>query len=167
MVFSYYNRLSFEQKKVYRRSDEISSVIIPGAEEARPVVAALAEALASEDRPAMEKLFQRLAVAVVKALRVPPIRVRVLAVRPSNSLGELHGLYEPSQGRASAVISLWMRTARQKRVVAFKTFFRTFLHEFCHHLDYELFGLDESFHTEGFYQRESSMFHQLVSGDAK
>jgi hypothetical protein len=167
MVFSYYNRLSFEQKKVYRRSDEISSVIIPGVEEVRPVVAALAEALASEDRPAMEKLFQRLAVAVVKALRVPPIRVRVLAVRPSNSLGELHGLYEPSQGRASAVISLWMRTARQKRVVAFKTFFRTFLHEFCHHLDYELFGLDESFHTEGFYQRESSMFHQLVSVDAK
>lgn len=167
MVFSYYNRLSVEQKKVYRRSDEISSVLIPGGEDVRPLAAAVADALTSEDRPAMEKFLQKISREIGRALAVPPVRVRVLAVRPSNSRGELHGLYEPSQGRASAVISLWMRTARQKRVVAFKTFFRTFLHEFCHHLDYELFGLDESFHTEGFYQRESSMFHQLVAGDAR
>ncbi len=55
-----------------------------------------------------------------------------------------------------------MRTARQGRVVAFRTFLRTFLHEFCHHLDYHLFSLTDSFHTEGFYKRESSLFHQLM-----
>jgi hypothetical protein len=55
-----------------------------------------------------------------------------------------------------------MRTAKHRRVVAFRTFLRTLLHELCHHLDYELFGLDESFHTQGFYKRESSLFHQLV-----
>lgn len=167
MVFPYYNRLSSEQRKVYRRSDEISSVIIPGGEVVRPLVAAVAGALSAEDRPALEQFLQKVAREIARALAVPPVRVRVLAVRPSSSRGELHGLYEPSQGRASAVISLWMRTARQKRVVAFRTFFRTFLHEFCHHLDYELFGLAESFHTEGFYQRESSVFHQLIPGNAK
>ena len=31
--------------------------------------------------------------------RVPPIRVRVLARRPSSDYGELHGLYEPEEGR--------------------------------------------------------------------
>ncbi|MFQ5883375.1 MAG: hypothetical protein ACE5I9_13060 [Candidatus Methylomirabilales bacterium] len=34
--------------------------------------------------------------------------------------------------------------------------------EVCHHLGHELLGLEESFHTEGFYRRESSLFHQLV-----
>jgi hypothetical protein len=55
-----------------------------------------------------------------------------------------------------------MRTARNKRVVAFKSFVRTLLHELCHHLDYEHFHLPETFHTEGFYSRESSLFHQLL-----
>jgi hypothetical protein len=60
------------------------------------------------------------------------------------------------------VITVWMRTAAKKHVVAFKTFLRTVLHEICHHLDYELYGLEESFHTEGFFKRESSLFHQTV-----
>jgi len=59
-------------------------------------------------------------------------------------------------------ITLWMRTAQKKQVVAFRTFLRTFLHEVGHHLDYELLKLPETFHTEGFYKRESSLFRQLV-----
>ena len=31
-----------------------------------------------------------------------------------------------------------------------------------HHLDYELLELDDSYHTQGFYKRESSLFGQLV-----
>jgi hypothetical protein len=92
------------------------------------------------------------------------MRIKVLAVRPSASWGELHGLYEPAHGRTSAIITLWMRTAKHRRVVAFKSFLRTLLHELCHHLDYELYKLSDSFHTEGFYKRESSLFHQLVTG---
>jgi hypothetical protein len=64
------------------------------------------------------------------------------------------------------VITVWMRTAAKKRVVAFKTFLRTVLHEMCHHLDYELYGLEESFHTEGFFKRESSLFHQITGREA-
>src|SRR5438874_5763185 len=56
-----------------------------------------------------------------------------------------------------------MRTAKQKRVVAFRTYLRTLLHEVGHHLDYTVLGLEESYHTEGFYKRESSLFHQLVT----
>ena len=57
-----------------------------------------------------------------------------------------------------------MRTAYHKRVVAFRTFLRTLLHEVCHHLDYELLKLEDSFHTEGFFKRESSLFKQLLAG---
>jgi hypothetical protein len=42
---------------------------------------------------------------------------------------------------------------------------RTLLHEICHHLDYEFYNFPETFHTEGFYNRESSLFHQLVPND--
>jgi hypothetical protein len=59
-----------------------------------------------------------------------------------------------------------MRTARYKRVVAFRTFLRTLLHEIGHHLDYHCLKLSDSFHTEGFFRRESSLFRQLVPEDA-
>jgi len=58
-----------------------------------------------------------------------------------------------------------MRTAQRRQVVAFRTFLRTFLHEVCHHLDYELFGLRESYHTQGFFKRESSLYRQLVDAE--
>ena len=47
-------------------------------------------------------------------------------------------------------------------MVAFKTFLRTLLHEVCHHLDYMHLRLQDSFHTQSFFQRESSLFYQLV-----
>jgi hypothetical protein len=46
--------------------------------------------------------------------------------------------------------------------VAFRTFLRTLLHELCHHLDYELYRFPETFHTEGFYKRESNLLAQLA-----
>ena len=96
-------------------------------------------------------------------LGVVPVEMEVLAVRPSAGWGELHGLYTPA-GRAPARIQLWMRTARHKRVVAFKAFLRTLLHEVGHHLDYHHLKLADSFHTEGFFKRESSLVNQLLAG---
>jgi len=55
-----------------------------------------------------------------------------------------------------------MRPARGCQVVRFRTFLRTLLHELCHHLDYDLLALPDSFRTEGFYRRESSLLRQLV-----
>ena len=48
------------------------------------------------------------------------------------------------------------------QVVKFRTFLRTLVHEVCHHLDYEHFNLAESFHTEGFYARESALMRELL-----
>ena len=100
--------------------------------------------------------------AVTRGYHVPPVRVRVLARRPADDYGELHGLYEPEDEGVAARITVWMRTAQKKQVVAFKTFLRTLIHELCHHLDYELFALEETFHTEGFYKRESSLSGALL-----
>src|SRR5687768_15226100 len=98
---------------------------------------------------------------MTKILGVEPVDVGVLAVRPTLRSAELHGLYTRDDDRRPR-IRVWMRTVRYKRVVAFRTFLRTLLHEVCHHLDYTLLGLPDSFHTEGFFKRESSLFYQLV-----
>src|SRR4029077_9661027 len=95
--------------------------------------------------------------------RVPGVRVRILARRPADGYGELHGLYEPEDGRTPPRVTAWMRTAQKQQVVAFKTFLRTVIHELCHHLDYELFALEETFHTEGFYKRESTLAAALLT----
>jgi hypothetical protein len=162
MVFSYYKKLSAAGKRTYRTSDEIQAVPLHDTEALRPLMRRLASALEQENREQTEEICKTLTSGMSNRLGVPPLRVKVLAVRPSAEWGELHGLYELAEGRASAVISLWMRTAKHKRVVAFRSFLRTLLHEFCHHLDYHLYHLPDSFHTEGFYKRESSLFHQLV-----
>lgn len=161
MPFAFYARLSARDQSIYRRSDAVGAVELPDAARLQPVVARLGEALAQEDRLAVEQAAARLSDALTQALGVPPVALAVLAVRPSSSWGELHGLYTREPGRR-ARIQLWMRTVRHKRVVAFRTFLRTLLHEVGHHLDYELLGLPESFHTEGFFRRESSLFRQLV-----
>jgi len=162
MVFSYYKKLSTTQKRIYCKSDEIHAVPLPDGETLRPLIVRLTFALELEDREQTEEICRTLAAGMAVRLGVPPLRVKVLAVRPSAKWGELHGLYELVEGKASAVITLWMRTAKHRRVVAFRAFLRTFLHEFCHHLDYHLYRLPDSFHTEGFYKRESSLFHQLL-----
>jgi len=108
---------------------------------------------------------QRIADGICTALRVPTVRVRVELRRPPLRGGELQGLYAPANGRGRDVITVWMLTLKRGQVVAFRTFLRTLLHELCHHLDYTLLQLRDSLHTQGFYQRESSLFHALEAGD--
>jgi hypothetical protein len=161
--YSYYAKLKPRQKAIYRRSDEIAKLTLKNRVALSPLVERLGGALASEQRAAIERASQLLADAITTGFEVPRVRVKVLSTRPSTSASELHGLYESGDRRTAAMIRVWMRTAYHKRVVAFRTFLRTLLHELCHHLDYELLALEDSFHTEGFFKRESSLFKQLVS----
>jgi uncharacterized damage-inducible protein DinB len=164
MPFAYFERLNRRQQAIYLRSDAIPGMPLPDPGRLRPLVAELQAALESGDRRLTESATQLLATALGRALGVPPLSVSVLAARPHARWGELHGLYETARRRGEPPrITLWMRTARQKRVVAFRTFLRTLLHEVGHHLDYTRLRLGDSFHTQGFYQRESHLFHQLVT----
>jgi hypothetical protein len=166
MRFAYYDRLSPARKRIYRKSDAIDFIGLPPGLATGRLVAQIRAALSSDDRPGVQLACQRLVDALAGGYKVPPVRVRVLAQRPSGDYGELHGLYEPEEGRAKARITVWMRTAQRRQVVAFKTFVRTLVHELCHHLDYELFALEETFHTEGFYKRESGLSNALLATEA-
>lgn len=163
MPFAYYERLSAHDRAIYRRSDAAAPVALPRPEELRPLVEELRQALQGEARRDVEAATARLAAGLALQLGLPPVGLEVLAVRPAAGWGELHGLYTRDE-RGSPRIQLWMRTVRHRRVVAFRTFLRTLLHEIGHHVDYERLHLEDSFHTEGFFKRESSLFRQLVPG---
>jgi hypothetical protein len=159
--FSYYDNLSSEQRRVYDASDAVRALRLPQpARFARPVEAIRA-ALGRGDRLEVQETTQTLVDALTDALEATPIEVHVWLTRPSSVEGELHGLYTLEPGRPPR-IEVWMRTARYGRVVAFRTYLRTVIHEVCHHLDFTRLGLHWSFHTRGFFQRESSLVKQLA-----
>ena len=167
MPFAYFERLTRRQQAIYLRSDAVVTMPLHHPEPLRPLATELGRALESGDRRLTESATQALAAGLARDLAIPPVRVKVLAARPHARWGELHGLYETGGRQEPPLITLWMRTARQKRVVAFRTYLRTLLHEMGHHVDYTLLKLADSFHTKGFYQRESHLFHQLVTDGDK
>ena len=167
MPFGYYDRLgparqrSIARATAFGASDAGRRGVDAPCDGDRPV-------LASARRGDVEAACQALVDAIDAQLAVPAVRVRVLERRPADSGGELQGLYEPDEitgGRAR--ISVWMRTAQRVQEVKFRTFLRTLVHEVCHHLDYEHFRLAETFHTEGFYARESALVRELLGETAR
>ena len=168
MRFAYYDTLSAQSKRTYRKSDAITRIEVPGIEALVEIAKSVDPLLAAADRRGVEGACQALVDALNARLSTPPIEVRVLERRPSSAEGELQGLYEPDEVTGSvARITVWMRTARKEQVVKFRTFLRTLVHELCHHLDYELYKLPETFHTQGFYTRESALMRELLGEKPK
>ncbi|MDX2170312.1 MAG: hypothetical protein SF182_24785 [Deltaproteobacteria bacterium] len=155
------HRLTRAQQREYDRSNAVASIPVRVSPRLARAVVLLEWALTHDDRPRTARVAQVICDELCIALRVPPLRVAVKATRPSDVRGELHGLYESAGPRT--VISVWMLTARRGQVVAYKTFLRTLLHEMGHHLDYQRLGLRDSFHTDGFFKRESSLVAQLLT----
>lgn len=164
--FDYYEHLTTEQQATYRKSDAVGHIAVPDLPALLPLVASLSDALASGKRFATAKASTALVLALCRQLGVPPVAVTVRNVRPAISGGELHGLYTFAEKGKTPKIEVWMRTGAQEKVVKFKTFLRTLLHEVCHHLDVTMLGLEDSFHTEGFFRRESSLVRQLAPPSA-
>lgn len=167
MRFAFYDRLSAARRRTYDRSDAIVELPLPPGEPLDAIVAGIRAGLERDRVAETQRACQALIDALVARFEVPPLRMKVYPARPSGDWGELHGMYRPGEDGEPTVIEVWMRTAQLKKVVAPRTFLRTVLHEFCHHLDYEHFRLAETFHTEGFYKRESHLLTQLAGPSVK
>lgn len=160
MRFEYYQRLNRAERKTYDASDAQQTVPLPDAAALRPLLVPVQAGLVDDDRAAVQRATRRLVSALVEQLEAPPLVVRVLAVRPADEEAELHGFYE--QVDDECILRVWMRTAAHQQPVAYRSFVRTVLHELCHHLDFTVSGWDWSFHTQGFFQRESHLARQLL-----
>lgn len=161
MRFDYYRSLGASERRTYDASDKITRVALPRLAHHQRLARELETALGSEDRRKVNDACSALCSSILRALGSPGVDVHVLAVRPKNAEGELHGLYT-READGSSQIEVWMRTSELKKVVRFRTFLRTLLHELCHHLDFTLFRLTDTYHTEGFFKRESSLVRQLL-----
>jgi hypothetical protein len=157
---AYFYRLSAADQKRYLASDGVQGFRLTVTPDIRAKAENLRAALATQRLGTITQASQRLVDALCYALGVGPPMVEVRGVRPRNQRGELHGIFYPRP--RSPYIVLWARTAKRHDLVAPKTFLRTLIHELVHHLDYALLKLGTSFHTSGFFQRESFLVRALL-----
>ncbi|MGH7948337.1 MAG: hypothetical protein ACREQF_03845 [Candidatus Binataceae bacterium] len=162
----YFYRLPLHAQRTYLQSEAIESYALNPSAPAMEMASALERALESRSLARVGDATRALAQELCRQSRVATVPIEVRGVRPHNARGELHGIYYESERRGvPGRIVLWMKTAKRHDVVKPRTFLRTLLHELGHYFDYSLLGLHESFHTQGFFKRESSLMKRLV-GDA-
>jgi hypothetical protein len=178
---AFYHRLPLQAQRRYLASDVIDRFPLTPSPAAFTMVANLMHALDGGALSIVQRASQALLNEICRLLGVRPVRIEVRSVRPHNSRGELHGLFyprapvrkaaTPAGSRAASpapgepLIVLWMRTAQRHDVVKPRTFLRTLMHELGHYLDYAFLKLADSYHSGGFYQRESFLVRTLCPAD--
>jgi hypothetical protein len=163
---SYFYRLSSRAQRTYLKSESVERFDYVPNTAARNSLDALMRVLEADNLAATTTCARALTAEICRSLLTPPVNVEVRGVRPRNTRGELHGLFYPYDPRLrrQPYIVLWMRTAQRHDVVKPKTFIRTLMHEIGHYLDYALLRLEDSYHTQGFFKRESSLVRALFNG---
>jgi len=162
---AFFYRLPPHAQRCYLESDSITSYeFVPDAAVSRSV-AALTRILARGNAADTESAARKTAGEMCRMAAVPAVAVDVREVRPKNARGELHGLFYPADPRKRTPpnIVLWMRTAERREVVKARTFVRTLMHELVHYFDYSVLKLEDSFHTRGFFARESYLVRTTIA----
>jgi hypothetical protein len=159
---AFFYRLAPRDQKVYLRSDAIDAFNLMAGPNTLPLAGALIAALDGGSVTATARAAQDLVTELCRLLGVRSVPIEVKGVRPRNARGELHGIFYPDAPR----IVLWTRTALRHDVVKPKTFLRTLMHELAHYFDYALLRLGNSYHTRGFFKRESFLVRAVFPSDS-
>jgi hypothetical protein len=160
----WWKQLPADQRREYERSEAMGSLDLAPQPAFARLVRSLILSLEEDDQLGTQRAAFSLSRRICHALSTRAPMVSVEGVRPPDGEGELHGLYQPSSGPEPDHITVWMRTAQREAVVAPRTFLRTLLHEIGHHLDMHSLGFPHSFHTRGFYRRESALYRAVTDG---
>jgi len=143
----------------YLKSDQITTLDLPIDRALQEVTETIENAMKSGRMPELRQYCAEFLTIASQFYKVPRCGIRVLAARPlrvrENWTTELFGDYTPD----TMTIRVWMRTAVRKEITSFGTFLSTLTHEFCHHLDFQLFHFADSWHTRGFYERAAALYH--------
>lgn len=143
----------------FQKSDQINTIDLPDDERLQSIANEIENAMKNQQDAVLQTACAQLLKTAAQFYRVPECGIRVLAARPlrvrENWTTELFGDYDPG----TLLIRVWTRTAVRKEITSFGTFLSTLCHEFCHHLDYKLFGFEDSWHTRGFYERAGELYH--------
>lgn len=156
---AFFYRLSARAQRCYLKSDAIDRYNFVPSAAALARTHAMLQTLESGSIAAINQAAQHLVTEVCRVMGIAPVQVEIRGVRPRDQRSELHGIFYPRERPPRMVV--WMRTAQRRDLVKPKTFLRTLLHELGHYLDYAFLNLDDSFHTKGFFKRESFLVRAL------
>lgn len=151
------NRL---ETKDYERSNKIETVALNKFSKKE-----FAKMLASKDTTTdRQKNAQALCDYLNEKFGMPSCKVIVTdKAQPhaTNARGSLKSKELGNYRTTSMVITLYNKTAIQKKTVAIKTLTDVLLHEYIHHYDMTYLKLGASPHTSGFYKRISDLKSKL------
>jgi hypothetical protein len=131
----------------FARSNATVKIDVPICPVVRWAAKRMQQALAERDAPRVAAASMAFIDALCEKVDLPFIPVKVAPRLKRVGRAEFHGRAVPKS------ITVYLRTTRKGRFVAFRTYLRTLCHEFCHHYDWMALKLNRSFHTKGFYQR--------------
>ena len=157
---------SHAEKKAYEISNRLLSVDFRVTPSMKRKVDDLAIWLSAGDKSKVRGATQAVIELLCAAARVPAARLSLVDRAPGEFRGDklvvkLYGVCAPD-----GTITMAYRTAVRRKVIAFKTYVNTLVHEFMHHYDHQRLQLGASFHTRGFYQRVGDLVAQLVPANA-
>lgn len=137
---------------VYEKSNSITKISAPSVakKQYENVMAS------SEDIRDRQKRSQEFCDYLCKKFDIPRLQVKVVNRPQPHSNTERGTTKRKVLGTYKTgvqVITMYNLTAKQKKVVAIKTYTGVLLHEFIHHYDFEYLRLGGSPHTKGFYAR--------------
>ena len=148
-----------QAKAEYVKSEELKTVSLPSDSALRDLSTRIESAMKSGRVSEVRNSCQEFLRVASDFYKVPRCGIRVLAARPlrirESWTSELYGDYQPD----TMLVRVWMRTAVRKEITSFGTLLSTLVHEFCHHLDFQLFHFSDSWHTRGFYERAAELYH--------
>jgi len=142
----------------YERSNIILTLDYLPTPETRRLAERLLAAHPSRRGTTSQELLDRMS----RELKVPPVTVhfRDQPQKHRRRNGRLtykeYAHYSPDGS-----ITIYNKTAVREQYLAPKAYLDTLVHEFLHHLDYELLKLQHTFHTKGFYSRLGDLLAKL------
>lgn len=145
-------------ERAYERSNLILQLDYAPSNEAKQ----LTSELLNIDPPLRGRISQALIDRLVLELKVPEVRVKFLDQPQKHSRKDGRLTYkEYAHYDPEGSITIYNKTAVREKHLASKAYLDTLIHEFLHHLDYELLQLSHTYHTKGFYSRLGDMLAKL------
>lgn len=152
------------ERELYLFSERAGSAIrLPPVREFRDQVQHLDEAMAAQSMTAVRTACRGIVAHLDEQNDVRRAHVVVCGRRPLDVVvdrcpSQIFGDYHPASRR----IRVYAKTAVQGRFTTMRTLLNTLLHEFCHHLEADIYGLPLP-HTRGFYARIDRLYHHALA----
>jgi hypothetical protein len=131
----------------FLKSDRVRTLDLPQDRRLLAFARTIELAMTDGTTAAVRRACANFLAEAAQFYRTPSCGIRVLAARPlrvrERGTTELFGDYDPES------------------ITSFGTFLSTLCHEFCHHLDFQKFRFENSWHTRGFYERTAALYHHV------